>query len=220
MPRYTMCPFYIDENKLSISCEDAIRSFESLENKGEWMDQYCDKDWSACEYAQALSAAYDQLEKGDSMALEKEKIEALEKELKGTMSKHGRAIKKIEARDAEIRKLRDKNHRLEDLRKQEYSKRRKAERELELYQKHEAERIYNLAVPYEDRMAYLMDTYTDGVLRESDVEEWAKGKEFALTYDGKAEDTANRVWKVVTREAKDDAPDDRRVPGPSSDEEN
>ena len=204
MPRYTLCPFYVDENKRSISCEDAIRRFDALNSKWSWMDRYCDSNWQDCPYAVALSRAYELFEEGDTKALETEKIKALERELKGAMSKQGRLEKKIEARDDEIRKLRDKNHRLEDLRRDEYSRRRKAEKELEIYQKHEAERLYNMAIPYEDRMCYLLDTYTGGVLNESDVQAWAKGKEFTLTFEGKAEDSENRTWKVITRKAKDD----------------
>lgn len=33
MPRYTLCPYYKDENKKSISCEDAIRRFDALNSK-------------------------------------------------------------------------------------------------------------------------------------------------------------------------------------------
>ena len=71
MPRYTRCPFYIDENKLTISCEDVCRSFDSMDEKWTWMDMYCDTwDWMKCPHAADISEAYRKAEEGDVMAIE------------------------------------------------------------------------------------------------------------------------------------------------------
>ena len=61
MARYTKCPFYIDDNKLTISCEDVVRLFDSQDSKLSHMDAYCDHEWENCEYANALNKAYDAL---------------------------------------------------------------------------------------------------------------------------------------------------------------
>ena len=75
----------------------------------------------------------------------------------------------------------------------------KAEKDLEYAQGRVADDIMHITQIYEDRIAYLMDTYTDGVLKESDVEEWAKGIEFAVTHEVEADE---RIWKVVKRSEK------------------
>ena len=80
MPRYTMCPFYVDENKKSISCEEICRTYKTLECKYDWMTMYCDSwEWMKCPYAIDRSEAYAAYEKGDVKALENQEIKALEK---------------------------------------------------------------------------------------------------------------------------------------------
>ena len=100
MPRYTLCPYYIDENRRTISCEDVIRRFDSIDEKYGYMDEYCDDAWEDCPYAIAMNKAYDEAEKGDEMAVEKNKLAALETELKGVHIKLGRAEKKIDELNA------------------------------------------------------------------------------------------------------------------------
>ena len=96
MPRYTVCPFYKDENHKTISCEDTYRRFELLSEKNEWMDRYCDVDWKECPYAQDMWAAYEEAdERGDDVPLKDEKIRALKKELHKQSSMLGRAEKRV-----------------------------------------------------------------------------------------------------------------------------
>ena len=193
MPRYTMCPFYVDENKKSISCEDVCRSFDSLTEKWAWMDMYCDLDWMSCPYACDLNEAYYRQQEGDDEALEKHEVEALKKELHGLTTKLGRAEKKL-------RKAEQANLDLENQKKVIYAKYRKAEEKLSDYEKHEAERYWKMAALYEDRIAYLIDTYCDGRLEEAVVKAWAEGKEYALTFD---EESKEPIWIVQMKEAED-----------------
>jgi hypothetical protein len=181
--RYTYCPFYIDENKRSISCEDVCRHFSSLDEKYGWMRQYCDTmEWEKCPFAVDLTEAYYRKEKGDEKALEKEKIKAMESEIRSLSTKLGTAEKR--------------NERLHQVNELMMKKLKKASTELEDYQKHESERYFRMAMLYEDRIAYLIDTCCDGRLAEADVKAWAEGKEYALTFDKDEEDP---VWIVKTR---------------------
>ena len=196
MPRYTLCPYYKDENKKSISCEDAIRRFDALNTKWSWMDKYCDDKWQDCPYAVAITKAYEMYEEGDESALENEKIKALQKELKGALSKQGRAEKKIKKQAEEIKALKHNNEVLMDIRRKEYKKRKALEDEL--FKRNDAviEQLNHLTGVYESRMAYLMCTLSDGTFKESDAQAWGDSLEdrFTITFDKTDGDT---VWKVV-----------------------
>ena len=179
-----ICPYYITEFNNCITCEDVRRSFKSHDNKDSWMGMYCDSwDWMRCPYAVDLTEAYYRQEKGDSEALDKNQNEALKKELNNLAKRLGRAEKR--------------NERLHQVNERISRKLRKAEHQLDDYQKHEAERYFRMAMLYEDRIAYLIDTYCDGRLAESDVKAWAEGKEYALTFDKESKDP---IWIVKTRE--------------------
>lgn len=100
--RYTVCPFYRDHKKKSISCEDCVRTFEDRQRKDEWMDRYCDLDWKMCPYSKALWQVYEDMERGDDMAYAKHKIEALETEIRSLKtllgkSEHRYAVEKKRA---------------------------------------------------------------------------------------------------------------------------
>ena len=179
-----ICPYYITEFNNCITCEDVRRSFKSHDNKDSWMGMYCDSwDWMRCPYAVDLTEAYYRQEKGDSEALDKNQNEALKKELNNLAKRLGRAEKR--------------NERLHQVNERISRKLRKAEHQLDDYQKHEAERYFRMAMLYEDRIAYLIDTYCDGRLAEADVKAWAEGKEYALTFDKESKDP---IWIVKTRE--------------------
>lgn len=197
MPRYTQCPFYIDDNKLTISCEDVVRLFDSLNSKNDYMDKYCDDAWQQCKYAKAMEQAYDKFEKGDKQALEKQKIKALEHEIKSNLIKIGRAETKIREQKEQINNLIGSNKKLMVARRTEHERRMRAEKDLAYAQGRVAEDITRITQIYEDRIAYLMDTYSGGVLKESDVEKWAKGIEFAVVHEVKP--GKERIWKVVKR---------------------
>ena len=97
MPRYTRCPYYIDESRRSISCEDVCRSYSSENKKWAWMDMYCDSwDWMKCPYAADISEAYRRYEEGDEMALIEQELKAQKKEIESLLRKLGRANKKLD----------------------------------------------------------------------------------------------------------------------------
>ena len=61
-----------------------------------------------------------------------------------------------------------------------------------------ADQLGAMAGIYEQRMAYLIDSYADdGRLYEQEVEHWAGDRAFAIVHD---EDGAGRFWKVVFQE--------------------
>ena len=191
--RYIKCPFYIDDRRKSITCEDVCRHYSSLDDKWAWMDMYCDLDWMSCPYAVDLNEAYYRKEKGEEKALEEEKIKAQKKEIRSLSTKLGTAEKKLE-------KLSKINENLQRQKELFYGKYKKAYDELEDYKKNESKRYFAMATLYEDRIAYLIDTYCDGRLAEADVKAWAEGKEYALTFDGKAKEP---IWVVKIREETD-----------------
>lgn len=211
MPRYTMCPFYVDENKKSISCEDICRTYKTLECKYDWMTMYCDSwEWMKCPYAIDRSEAYAAYEKGDVKALENQEIKALEKENKYLRTLLGKAEKRVERQQKKIDELRavnqsftNVNNSLEKQKKEFYTRWRKAQDELDKGNETVMEELRRLGDIYEQRMCYLIDRFADGFFCESDVERWAGDREFALVrqYD---EDLGDMVWKVVFKE---DEPD-------------
>lgn len=219
MPRYTLCPYYEGERLSRISCEDIYRTLDSEEEKGAWMDAYCDKDWAKCPYAKDLSDAYERYQKGDRRALNEQKEKAMKTEIKSLAVKLGKANKKIERQKKKIDELMAVNQSFcrksnddEKRKRMFYDKWRDTQNELAEYENHEAERYYALAKLYEDRIAYLIHTYCDGRLEEKTVKEWAEGKEYALTFDKESEDP---VWIVLTREAEEENAeyDDKGIPG-------
>ena len=110
MARYVICPFFRHEKKTrSVACEDTYHTFERPEDKYAWMDAYCCSEWMECLYARDLDDAYTRIEEGDERALEHEKIEAMEKEMRRLSTLIGKQARKIEAREDEIKELRKKN---------------------------------------------------------------------------------------------------------------
>ena len=196
MPRYTRCPYYIDESRRSISCEDVCRSYSSENKKWAWMDMDCDSwDWMKCPYAADISEAYRRYEEGDEMALIEQELKAQKKEIESLLRKLGRANKKLD-------KERAKNKDLESQKKIYFEKWRKADEQLHEYEKKIADQLGAMAGIYEQRMAYLIDSYADdGRLYEQEVEHWAGDRAFAIVHD---EDEAGRFWKVVFQEEEND----------------
>ena len=174
MPRYTRCPYYIDESRHSISCEDVCRSYDSTKQKWAWMDMYCDSwDWMKCPYAADISEAYRRYEEGDEMALIEQEIKAQKKEIESLLRKLGRANKKLD-------KERAKNKDLEAQKRIYFEKWRKAQDQLNEYEKKIADQIMGISNAYEARLAYMMDMFSDGTLNESDVKDWLQDKEWAI----------------------------------------
>ena len=181
MPRYTLCPYYIDENNKAISCEDVCRTYDSMKQKWAWMDMYCDSwDWMKCPYAMDRAEAYHNYEKGDIKALDEQKEKAMKVEIKSLTSKLGRVNKKYERLE---KKLTEKEELVKSYqRKNEelYKKWRDIDNTLKAYEKNIASQIQQLADAYESRLAYMMDMFSDGTLNESDVKDWLKDKQFAI----------------------------------------
>lgn len=204
MPRYTRCPFYIDENKLTISCEDVCRSYDSLDEKWAWMDMYCDSwDWMRCPYAIDMNEAYRKAEEGDSMAIEEQEIKALKKENHALRTKLGTQTKKVER----LQKRLDESKELvksyqrknEDL----YKKWRSSDDKVRKDDDRIWSEIGSLSEIYEQRMAYLIDTYCpEQKLSDKDVEAWAKDREFAVVITDPDENF--RTWKVVFNDGHED----------------
>ena len=213
--RIPFCPFYKDEKNKSISCEDTYHVFSCVDEKYAWMDMYCDEwDWQKCPYAMDLAEAYAKLEKGDEKALEKQKIEAMQKELKSLSSKLGRAEKRIERQQRKIDELRavnesfvNVNNSLEKQKKEFFRRWRAAQDELDRGNEQILEELTKLGSIYEQRMCYLLDSFTEGgYFYEEDAETWAADKEFALVseYADYDEEKTGLRWKVVFKE---DEPD-------------
>lgn len=207
MPKYTVykiCPYYIDENKKSISCEDCCRSFRSPKAKYKWMNKYCDTwEWEKCPWAIDLTEAYRRYEKGDIKALENHEIEALTKETKYLRTRLGKAEKRVERQQKKIDELRAVNQSFVNRNETLYEKWRKADEDLRAFRNNAADELSAMAEIYEQRFCYLIDTFApDGVVREDDVKAWAEDKEFALV--GNYEAGAPREWKVVFKDAEQD----------------
>ena len=216
--RIPFCPFYKDEKNKSISCEDTYHVFSDVDEKYAWMDMYCDEwDWQKCPYAMDLTEAYARLEKGDEKALEKQKIESMQKELKSLSSKLGRAEKRIERQQKKIYELRavnqsytNVNNSLEKQKKEFYKRWRAAQDALDKGNETVLAELQKLGEIYEQRMCYLIDTFTEkGYFYEADAEAWAGDKAFALASERiDTNDLDKRrtglIWKVVFKE---DEPD-------------
>lgn len=191
---YAVCPYFLGEKRKSITCEDTYRGFNSIEAKNTWMDNYCCSDWESCSHARRLNEAYERLDEGDVMALKNNEIDSLKRELKGAVSKVGRVEK-------QLRKAEQVNKDLECQKKLFFEKYRQAQEKLEDYEQNESKRYITMAMLYEDRIAYLIDTYCNGRLEEKDVNAWAEGKEYALTFDKESRDP---IWLVEVRDAEEE----------------
>ena len=231
MPRYTRCPYYIDESRQSISCEDVCRSYDSMNEKLSWMDLYCDSwEWTKCPYAIELSEAYKRYEEGDETALIEQELKAQKKEIESLLRKLGRANKRIERQQKKIDELRAVNQSYtrvnQNLEKQKadlYMRWRSAESRVRAQDDKIWGEISSLASIYEQRMAYLIDTYCpNGKLRERDVEEWAKDRAYAIVAtkieDEEAGIEGEPAWKVVFQEEESDGDDKRNEDIPDDSE--
>lgn len=202
MPRYTRCPYYIDDSRKTISCEDVCRSYNTADQKWAWMDMYCDSwDWMRCPYAADRSEAYRKYEEGDLTALEEQKDRATKDEIRSLTTKLGRLNKKFD-------KLRAKAADLENQKRIYYDKWRKADEQLKTYEKKMAGQLGTMAGIYEQRMCYLIDRYADGKFYDSEVEAWAGDKAFALLHDS---DDKGRFWKVAFQEEENEDGKDNNI---------
>ena len=215
--RYTLCPFYKGNSEARITCEDVFRRFDRVGECSAWMDMYCDMDWMRCPYAMDLTEAYDRLEKGDKMALEKHKVEALESELRSVTIKLGKAQKRIERQQKKIDDLRAVNQSLTDINiqldqrmKRYYKDAREAREQLHEYERKIDDQIKQLTQIYEQRICYLIETFCPPkCFYEDYAQAWAGDREFALVAE---RDNKDRImWKVVfKRDETEDIPDEEQ----------
>jgi hypothetical protein len=215
MPRYTLCPYYIDDNGESISCEDTIRTLGS--KKKQWMDDYCDKAWESCPYAEAITKAYIEYERGDIKALDEEKITALTKENDSLRKKLGRRNKRIDRLEKKLTEFRQINKNYltihDTLRKQKteyYKKWRETREELDTVERKVYDQIMGIVTIYEQRMAYLIDTYAPSGILEDNIKRWAADKEFAIVSEDAGEGKIRWVVRFKSDDEEEDAEDAER----------
>lgn len=99
MGLYVLCPFFIYEKRLSISCEDGLKYFTNSYKKDSHIKKYCEAEWEKCKYAEQLMQYY---ERTEDMTEKDKEIQALRLELKTSkennhkiLSDNGRMRKKI-----------------------------------------------------------------------------------------------------------------------------
>lgn len=188
--RITLCPYYINERGLNVSCEDCIRRFRWPAQKKHWMDYYCDDHWQECQYAIAMNKVY---EEGGSMT--ELEIKSLKSELRKANQDLRKSLKREEDKEQKIKALRIKCKKLEDRNMELKAEQlRNAKKERKAF-----DQIQSLTQMYEARFAYLMDVFTGGVLSEEAVETWAKNKSFAIVASEKDSNGRVSVWKVVIK---------------------
>ena len=209
MAQYTLCPFYLGNYESSITCEDVSRTFDSSSAKRDHMDVFCDAEWAKCPFAKALNEAY---EKGDEAVAELKK-QSEKDELRSLTTRLGRAKKKIEKLNAICKSYTNEISDLKAQKRRYYNMYRDVQEKLDRGNDAVIEELNKLGVIYEQRMCYLIDRFApDGIMVESDVEEWAKDKEFALVHDM---DENGRYWMVVFKEEDEEGEetDDAHEPG-------
>lgn len=219
MPRYTRCPYYIDENNMTISCEDVCRSYDSLDDKWAWMDMYCDTwDWQKCPYALDMTEAYRKAEEGDAMAIENHEKKAAKNEIRSLSTKLGMAKKKNERLTKRlmeeqelVKSYQRRNEALLRENKDYYKRWREAQGKLNKGNEQIHSELSTLANIYEQRMCFLIERYAGGKFYEAEAESWAGNREFALVHDA---DEGGRFWKVLFSEkegAKEDGQQDTKL---------
>ena len=112
---YILCPYFLHEQakRPTISCEDCIRYFGSVEAKLKHIETYCENDWIHCPAAASLNDMYERID--NMQADEKQKkIELLKSELslakennKRLLADIGREKKKREKADKQIAVMND-----------------------------------------------------------------------------------------------------------------
>jgi hypothetical protein len=202
MPRTVLCPFYIDDSRLTVSCEDSVHPYETLDQKATWMDEHCYANWESCPHAAALSAAYERAWKGEKDAVEKHEVKTLRKEMKGLLVRIGKADKQVERLQKKVEELQAlndsyqrKTEELEQRRRETYKKWRAAQGKIDQGDSKINEELVRLGTIYEQRMCYLLATYApDGAMYEDNINDWAGDKSFALVADYEG---PRLKWKVV-----------------------
>lgn len=115
MESYVVCPYFIRERKLSITCEDTIRHYPSLDEKLKHMDAYCYTSWKGCPFARKMDRIYNQdisIERIKEQIMEN-RIEEQAKEINKLMSENGKLKRKVAVYENQIKdrdEVAEKNH--------------------------------------------------------------------------------------------------------------
>ena len=170
------CPYYRNEKKVTITCEDTIRSFRSPKHKQDQIERYCanDNEWRKCQYAARLEEVY--RADGGEEALQAHYADARYRELLKMISEAGRKRKETERLVSERKELTAKleasqkiNHRLQAAEKRIREKMDMATKE-----------INTLANLYEQIFAYLLTGSMAESLDIEAVDEWARHNEYRM----------------------------------------
>ena len=126
MGLYILCPYYVRDRNLSISCEDTIRCYPNRKSKNRVLYGYCASDWERCPYANRLNTIY-ALDIPEEIMEElkmENTIEEQKTEINKLMRENGQLKKKIKKLESNIKDR-------EDVAKSNYDTYQKSYRELE-----------------------------------------------------------------------------------------
>ena len=107
---YILCPYFLHEQakRPTISCEDCIRYFGSLDKKLWHIEHYCEADWQKCPAAAKLNEMYERIdnmqadEKSRKIELMRSELQLAKENNKKLLADIGRERKKREKADKQI----------------------------------------------------------------------------------------------------------------------
>lgn len=104
MGLYILCPYFRRERKLSITCEDTIRSYPSSREKNKVLKTYCSDSWKGCPFASRLERIYakDLTDKELKENIMENTIEQQKTEINKLMRENGQLKKKVETLKKQI----------------------------------------------------------------------------------------------------------------------
>lgn len=116
MGMYILCPYFKRERKRSITCEDTIRSYPTLDGKRNTLTTYCTSDWEQCPFASNLNVLY-KLYSDETLKekLMENKVRQMEAEINRLMQENGRLQKKNDVLQSQIKdrdNIAEKNHKM------------------------------------------------------------------------------------------------------------
>lgn len=110
---YILCPYFLHEQakRPTISCEDCIRYFGSMEEKLRHIETYCEKDWQKCPAAASLNEMYERIdtmqadEKARMIEMLKTELNMAKENNKKLLADVGREKKKREKYEKQIAEM-------------------------------------------------------------------------------------------------------------------
>ena len=203
----TLCPYYVNEREKTISCEDVGRRFRSKKERMDYMEQYCDKDYMQCKYAQALEKLYEVMEeKGEDHMLEffKQRNRAARVELKRTVTQLGRQEAKTEKMAEEIKELKAENMALKEsieaIRKKNKEMFGKWQNEKATFRNREETMLQEMlaqATIYEGYVAYLMEKSGSESFDLDEFHKWTEGHEYRVEGDNEGNNFKVKVKEIT-----------------------